>query len=829
MARARGNDEQLTGELLLSHAGFVRSLARRMLADEDEVDDVVQETMVRALQSGPRKREALPAWLRVVTRNLVFKRLRTRARVAEREERAAREERLPSTADLFEREASLERVVTCVLDLPQHYRQVVLWRYFEDLPPRKIAARLGEPVTTIRMRLHRALALLREKLDREYGGDREQRLRGLVLLAGAPSSRWGLSSLLLAVVLLAVASIAAVSWIGRGRAADSAGGTSTSPPLAWGSGENSAPGERPETSVGELAGELAGAQDRTGELDASPRGPLEVLVLDPDGYPQGEAEVLAELGPGGLLSRGRTDVQGRLTLQVPLATLDHARESAPLQLAARGAGGAPSPVTLWPVDRRDPAQVTLRLRPGGESLTGRVTVSGGRPVPRARVEFGVQFRLGQGFLGGVRSVGDGNVGPLLPGLTWAPDEVAAVQFDPRVRGYLGPQAISGAGEFERLPGFATTRTDDEGRFTLHGVEAGDQPLRVIAPGFAVHGTQVDPAHASHLEIVLVPEARVVGHVPGEGGRRKRFVYVFEEARTIGAEVEPDGSFELGGLRAGPARLHLRAGARTADESVELVAGRTTTWNPNPTSAGALRGVLQDSEGRPLDGWRMDLRMDANPTRSFASTVTGPAGAFVLPPPPPGSNQLTATAPGAGTYAAMQVLDGQHDLNPWRLAQGQDQLARLSGRIVEADGTPLDPGTRLILVAEGNPSGVCVHLDAGGAFRSPPLHSGRWRWTLPGMGLASQADRPVPLAGADVDLGQVRLTGVGTLFLPAQGSRTERLCLRRVADDGHRLTIFRGRVSVPCRVPLRAGRWVVRRGADFEQTISVHEGLEVRVE
>lgn len=136
MAGARDNDEQLPGELLLDHAGFVRSLARRMLADENEVEDVVQETMVRALQSGPRRREALPAWLHAVTRNLIFKRLRTRARVQDREEQAARAERLPSAGDLFERETSLERVVSCVLDLPQHYRQVVLLRYFEDLPPR---------------------------------------------------------------------------------------------------------------------------------------------------------------------------------------------------------------------------------------------------------------------------------------------------------------------------------------------------------------------------------------------------------------------------------------------------------------------------------------------------------------------------------------------------------------------------------------------------------------------------------------------------------------------------------------------------------------------
>src|SRR5258705_10488158 len=50
-------------ELLLAHAGFVRSVARSLLADENAVDDVVQQTWLAALEKPPREPGALRRWL----------------------------------------------------------------------------------------------------------------------------------------------------------------------------------------------------------------------------------------------------------------------------------------------------------------------------------------------------------------------------------------------------------------------------------------------------------------------------------------------------------------------------------------------------------------------------------------------------------------------------------------------------------------------------------------------------------------------------------------------------------------------------------------------
>ena len=51
------------------------------------------------------------------------------------------------------------RVVDAVMALDEPYRTVVVYRYFDDLPPKEIAARLGVPVGTVKTRLKRALKM----------------------------------------------------------------------------------------------------------------------------------------------------------------------------------------------------------------------------------------------------------------------------------------------------------------------------------------------------------------------------------------------------------------------------------------------------------------------------------------------------------------------------------------------------------------------------------------------------------------------------------------------------------------------------------------------
>jgi len=157
-------------ESLLAHGDFIRLLARRLVLDEQSADDVVQQTWLAAIEHPPRNPRSLPGWLSMVARNFAFMTRRGDRNRRHREEAAAASEKVPSAAEILEKEVLRRRVIDEVMALEEPYRHAVLLRFYEDLPPRRIAARLDIPVETVKTRIKRGLARLRERLDGEFGG-----------------------------------------------------------------------------------------------------------------------------------------------------------------------------------------------------------------------------------------------------------------------------------------------------------------------------------------------------------------------------------------------------------------------------------------------------------------------------------------------------------------------------------------------------------------------------------------------------------------------------------------------------------------------------------
>jgi RNA polymerase sigma factor (sigma-70 family) len=166
----------------LAHAGFLRALARNLLYDQGQAEDVVQETYLAALRRPPPAPPRLGAWLAGVTRNLARKRMRTDVRRLRREEEAARAEPLPAADDAVARLELHRLLVDAVQGLDEPYRAAIVHRYFEERPPREIARRLGVPVRTVETRLRRAIERLRHELDAVHGGDRRAWCLALVTL-----------------------------------------------------------------------------------------------------------------------------------------------------------------------------------------------------------------------------------------------------------------------------------------------------------------------------------------------------------------------------------------------------------------------------------------------------------------------------------------------------------------------------------------------------------------------------------------------------------------------------------------------------------------------
>ena len=170
-------------EGLLAQTRWVQALARRLTGGA-EADDLAQEAWVRALERPPRDEHASGAWFRRVLVNLKSEGARREVRRRTREQDVARELRHEGD-DVVERAELSRRLVQRVLELDEPYRATVLARYFDGLSAEEIARRRGEKASTVRTRLERGLARLKERLERENGAEW---LRGLALLANSQAT-----------------------------------------------------------------------------------------------------------------------------------------------------------------------------------------------------------------------------------------------------------------------------------------------------------------------------------------------------------------------------------------------------------------------------------------------------------------------------------------------------------------------------------------------------------------------------------------------------------------------------------------------------------------
>lgn len=166
--------DYLLPEEIISHAAWMRSLARGLVIDDDQAEDLVQEAFTAVAERQPPRPRSVRGWLRGMVRNLARHGRRDETRRRRREELAARPESCPpSHAEVLERAELQRAVVDCLLDLPEPYRGTLLSRYFSDMQVDGIAARDGVPPATVRTRLKRGLERLRRALDARHGGDRD--------------------------------------------------------------------------------------------------------------------------------------------------------------------------------------------------------------------------------------------------------------------------------------------------------------------------------------------------------------------------------------------------------------------------------------------------------------------------------------------------------------------------------------------------------------------------------------------------------------------------------------------------------------------------------
>jgi RNA polymerase sigma-70 factor (ECF subfamily) len=157
----------------------LRRAARAITRNSHDADDLVQETMLRAIRFADsfKRGTNLTAWLRTILRNTAinqFRRTKRRPSAFATEDGqdllAQVEARAPSplqvAAEEFEDHADAfsEPVRDAVRALPDKYRRVFLLSALGGYKYREIAERVGIPVGTVMSRLHRARHALQQRL-----------------------------------------------------------------------------------------------------------------------------------------------------------------------------------------------------------------------------------------------------------------------------------------------------------------------------------------------------------------------------------------------------------------------------------------------------------------------------------------------------------------------------------------------------------------------------------------------------------------------------------------------------------------------------------------
>ncbi len=227
-ARERSAGERpVPWEDLLAEREYLRKLLLGIVGDAGLAEDLVQETLLVAWLQPPRGGRPVRPWLATVARNLAFKHWRSESRRRRREDRLQEEARPVGRLDPLEQLAweDLRRDLwRAVEDLPEPYRATLRLSFGEGLSCVDIGRRLGVQADTVNKRKQRALARLRERLDRRYG--RGLWAVALLALAAPPAPSAGVA------LQLEAWGRRAARWSARGRAAAALG--LAAGVLAWG-------------------------------------------------------------------------------------------------------------------------------------------------------------------------------------------------------------------------------------------------------------------------------------------------------------------------------------------------------------------------------------------------------------------------------------------------------------------------------------------------------------------------------------------------------------------------------------------------------------------
>ena len=181
VARARNRDEAAIRSIIQANNRRLYRLARGILRNDSEAEDVVQETYVRAFThlDSFRGDSSLSTWLSRIAMNEALGRLRGKQPAVELDSLPsgaieAQIIQFPLAAPIDPEKTMAQREIQHVVEhaideLPEPFRLVFMTRVVEGMNVEETAEILNLKPETVKTRLHRARTMLRESVERKIG------------------------------------------------------------------------------------------------------------------------------------------------------------------------------------------------------------------------------------------------------------------------------------------------------------------------------------------------------------------------------------------------------------------------------------------------------------------------------------------------------------------------------------------------------------------------------------------------------------------------------------------------------------------------------------
>jgi RNA polymerase sigma-70 factor (ECF subfamily) len=197
--RAKAGEREAFGLLVQRHGKAILNLIDKMIRDKNIVEDLWQETFVRALEnlhtyeprppSGGETGPRFVSWLYRIASNLTLDELRRRGRWRMFSWSTLKPRRTneldtdkeydppsdqPDTVAVLESRENIQRVRVALDSLSPEWRMMLVMREYQDLPYEEIAEILNVPIGTVRSRLARAREQLRLALLQSSSQERRR-------------------------------------------------------------------------------------------------------------------------------------------------------------------------------------------------------------------------------------------------------------------------------------------------------------------------------------------------------------------------------------------------------------------------------------------------------------------------------------------------------------------------------------------------------------------------------------------------------------------------------------------------------------------------------